>query len=122
RRVPRQGARARRRRCRGGGRARAGRAARRARRRHHGRRRDRGAPAGARGAMSPERAVARVDRGAIRANAGVLARAAAPAELMAVVKADGYGHGATAAALAALEGGARRLAVATVAESEALRS
>jgi alanine racemase len=72
--------------------------------------------------MSPERAVARVDRGAIRANARVLAHAAGPAELMAVVKADGYGHGATAAALAALEGGARRLAVATAAEAEALRS
>ncbi|MDX6647872.1 MAG: alanine racemase [Miltoncostaeaceae bacterium] len=72
--------------------------------------------------MSRERALARVDRGAIRANARLLARAAGRAELMAVVKADGYGHGATAAALAALEGGARRLAVATAAESEALRS
>jgi len=72
--------------------------------------------------MSRERALARVDRGAIRENARLLARAAGPAELMAVVKADGYGHGATAAALAALEGGARRLAVATVAEAEALRT
>jgi alanine racemase len=39
------------------------------------------------------------------------------AELCAVVKADGYGHGADACAGAALEGGATRLAVATGAEA-----
>jgi alanine racemase len=72
--------------------------------------------------LSPERAVARIDLGAIRHNAGVLARAAGPAELLAVVKADGYGHGAVDAARAALEGGARRLGVATAAEAEALRA
>ena len=43
------------------------------------------------------------------------------AELMAVVKADGYGHGAVAAARAALEGGATWLAVALVEEGLALR-
>ena len=46
----------------------------------------------------------------------------AGAELLAVVKADGYGHGAAAVARAALEGGARRLGVATAAEAEALRA
>ena len=40
------------------------------------------------------------------------------AELCAVVKADGYGHGADACAGAALEGGATRLAVATAQEAE----
>jgi alanine racemase len=72
--------------------------------------------------VASERAVARVDLDAIRHNANVLARAADRAELMAVVKADGYGHGAAPVARAALEGGATRLAVATVAEAEALRA
>ncbi len=40
------------------------------------------------------------------------------AELCAVVKADGYGHGADACAGAAVEGGATRLAVATAQEAE----
>jgi alanine racemase len=40
---------------------------------------------------------------------------------MAVVKADGYGHGAVPAAHAALEGGATALAVAAVSEAEGLR-
>jgi alanine racemase len=40
------------------------------------------------------------------------------AELCAVVKADGYGHGADACATVALEGGATRLAVATAHEAE----
>lgn len=72
--------------------------------------------------MSPRRAVARIDAAAIRHNAGVLARAAGDARLMAVVKADGYGHGAARAARAALQGGAAALAVATVCEAEALRA
>lgn len=69
---------------------------------------------------APQRAIARIDLSAIRHNAGVLAAAAAPAELMAVVKANGYGHGAVPVARAALAGGARRLAVATVEEAEEL--
>lgn len=69
---------------------------------------------------TPQRATARIDLAAIRHNAGVLAAAAAPAELMAVVKANGYGHGAVPVAKAALEGGARQLAVATVEEAEEL--
>ena len=95
-----------------------------ARRRADRRRRHRGAPRRPRPvrALAAERAVARIDLGAIRHNAGVLARAAGGAELLAVVKADGYGHGAAAVARAALDGGARRLGVATAGEAEALRA
>jgi alanine racemase len=71
---------------------------------------------------APQRATARIDLAAIRHNTGVLAAAAAPAELMAVVKANGYGHGAVPVARAAIEGGARQLAVATVEEAEELRA
>ncbi len=42
-------------------------------------------------------------------------------ELFAVVKADGYGHGAVTAAVAALAGGASRIGVATIDEALALR-
>jgi alanine racemase len=42
-------------------------------------------------------------------------------ELWAVVKADGYGHGAVRTARAALQGGATRLAVATLDEGRGLR-
>src|SRR3954466_7817090 len=52
------------------------------------------------------RALARVDLAAIKRNCARLAAVAAPAELCAVVKADGYGHGAVPAARAALAGGA----------------
>lgn len=58
---------------------------------------------------------------AVRHNAGVLAELAHPAELCAVVKANGYGLGAEALAVAALEGGATRLGVALVDEGVALR-
>ena len=68
------------------------------------------------------RAVARVDCGALRRNAARLAAAAAPAGLCAVVKADGYGHGAAAAARAAFAGGATWLAVATAGEAAVLRA
>ena len=59
---------------------------------------------------------AEIDLGAVRHNASLLHRLAAPAALCAVVKADGYGHGAVAVARAALEGGATWLAVATAEE------
>ena len=62
-----------------------------------------------------------VDAGAIRRNATTLLRALAGAELWAVVKANGYGHGALDAARAALAGGASALCVATVPEALALR-
>jgi alanine racemase len=64
---------------------------------------------------------AEVDLNAIRHNVGLLARFVAPAGLMAVVKADGYGHGSVAAAYAALEAGATWLGVALVEEGAELR-
>ena len=61
----------------------------------------------------------RVDLGAVERNCRMLAGTlSGGAELCAVVKADGYGHGADACAGAALEGGATRLAVATAQEAE----
>jgi alanine racemase len=69
-----------------------------------------------------ERALARVDVGAIERNCAHLrSLLTGGAELCAVVKADGYGHGAIWAAKAALAGGATWLAVATAAEAEDLR-
>jgi alanine racemase len=65
-----------------------------------------------------ERAVARIDYGAVRANCTRLKSELGEAELCAVVKADGYGHAADGCAAAALEGGASRLAVATASEAE----
>ena len=64
---------------------------------------------------------AEVDLDAVRHNAGVLAALARPAALCAVVKADGYGHGAVPVARAALEAGAAWLAVAVVEEGVVLR-
>ena len=64
---------------------------------------------------------AEIDLAAITHNASVLARLAAPAELCAVVKAHGYGHGGPAVARAARAGGATRLAVALVDEGVELR-
>ncbi len=63
-----------------------------------------------------------VDLAAIRHNVASLRDAAAPAELCAVVKADGYGHGAVAVARQALRAGAAGLAVALVEEGVALRA
>ena len=68
-----------------------------------------------------ERAVARIDLGAVRDNCARLkAELGEGAELCAVVKADGYGHGADRCAEAVLAGGATRLAVATASEAEPL--
>ena len=64
---------------------------------------------------------AEIDLSAVSHNAAVLARLVAPAELCAVVKAHGYGHGGPAVARAALAGGAQRLAVALVDEGVELR-
>ena len=63
-----------------------------------------------------------IDLGAIRANAAILRRAAGPAEVMAVVKADGYGHGLLPSARAALAGGATWLGTAMISEALALRA
>jgi alanine racemase len=65
---------------------------------------------------------AEIDRDAIAANVAALKGQAAADQLMAVVKADGYGHGMVPAARAALAGGADWLAVALVEEGQALRS
>jgi alanine racemase len=63
-----------------------------------------------------------IDLGAVRANAKRLREAAGGAALYAVVKADGYGHGAVDCGRAALDGGAERLCVATIEEAEDLRA
>jgi len=70
----------------------------------------------------PVRADARIDLGAIERNCARLAAVAAPAVLCAVVKANGYGHGALEAARAAVRGGATWLAVATALEATELRA
>jgi alanine racemase len=75
---------------------------------------------------SPAEAAARavwseVDLEAIRANVGALRAFAAPAQLLAVVKANGYGHGAVPVARAALDAGATWLGVARVEEGVQLR-
>ncbi len=62
-----------------------------------------------------------IDLGALRRNVRTLLRALDGAELWAVVKADGYGHGAADVAGAALGAGATALCVATVPEALALR-
>jgi alanine racemase len=67
------------------------------------------------------RAWAEVDLAAVAHNVGVLRRAAAPAELLAVVKAGGYGHGAVPVAAAALDAGAASLGVAIAEEGVELR-
>jgi len=66
--------------------------------------------------------VAEVDLDAIAHNVGVLLDRAGGAAVCAVVKADGYGHGAVPVAQAALAGGATWLGVAHVEEGRALRS
>ena len=56
-----------------------------------------------------------------RLNAASLAALVAPSRLCAVVKADGYGHGARTVARALLDGGASLLGVALVDEGIELR-
>ena len=71
----------------------------------------------------PVRALARVNLAAIERNVHTLrTQLADGAALCAVVKADGYGHGATQAGRAALAAGARQLAVATAVEAAELRA
>jgi alanine racemase len=64
---------------------------------------------------------AEVDLDAVAHNVGVVREVCAPAQVWAVVKADGYGHGAAEAAVAALAAGASGLCVALVSEGVALR-
>jgi alanine racemase len=65
---------------------------------------------------------AQVDLGAIEHNIELMRQVAAPAEVWAVVKADGYGHGAVRVARAAQRAGATGLCVALVHEGLELRS
>lgn len=64
---------------------------------------------------------AEIDLDAVIHNVGVLRAAVAPSAVWAVVKADGYGHGAIDVAGAALAAGAEGLCVALVSEAIALR-
>jgi alanine racemase len=74
--------------------------------------------------VHPPRVEALVDLNAIRHNVQLLAGTAARhgAQTMAVVKADGYGHGAVAVARAALAAGATWLGVCTIEEAIELRA
>jgi alanine racemase len=83
-----------------------------------------GAEAEGGGAVAQEHsrpAWAEIDVEAVTHNARVLSQLVRPAQLCAVVKANGYGHGAAAVARAALAGGAIGLAVALVDEGVELR-
>ncbi|MFF7353489.1 MULTISPECIES: alanine racemase [Streptomyces] len=71
---------------------------------------------------APLRARAEIDLGALRANVRTLRARAKDAALMAVVKSDGYGHGALPCARAALAAGATWLGTATPEEALALRA
>lgn len=70
---------------------------------------------------APPGPTAEVDLGAIAHNVRVLREHAGSAAVMVVVKADGYGHGATPVARTALAAGAAELGVATLDEALALR-
>jgi alanine racemase len=73
-------------------------------------------------AADVDRAVARVNLAAVQRNCARLAASlTGGAALGAVVKADGYGHGAAQCAEAALTGGAHWIAVATADEAAELR-
>jgi len=63
-----------------------------------------------------------VDLGALRRNVRTLLRALDGAALWAVVKANGYGHGAVDVSRAALDAGASALCVATIPEALELRT
>jgi alanine racemase len=63
----------------------------------------------------------RIDLAAVRHNVRLLRAVAPNAELMAVVKADGYGHGMVPVAKAALRAGASSLGVCTLDEALTLR-
>ncbi len=65
---------------------------------------------------------AEVSASAIEHNVREIGRMVAPSQVWAVVKADGYGHGAVVAARAAVAGGAAGLCVALVQEGVALRA
>jgi alanine racemase len=72
--------------------------------------------------MTSPQAEAVIDLAAYRANLELLASRAGTAALLAVVKANAYGHGMVACARAARQAGAAWLGVATVDEALALRA
>jgi alanine racemase len=73
------------------------------------------------GPLDSPHARARIDLGAIAGNVTALRERMGTSQVMAVVKADGYGHGIAAAGRAAVAGGADWLGVVHVAEALRLR-
>ncbi|UCE87706.1 MAG: alanine racemase, partial [Deltaproteobacteria bacterium] len=71
--------------------------------------------------MEALRSCATIDLGALRANFAEVRRLAGGSDVIAVVKADAYGHGAARVARALVAAGCGRLAVLTVAEAGELR-
>lgn len=71
--------------------------------------------------MTAPRREARIRLEALAGNVEALRRTAAPAQLMVVVKADAYGHGALPVARTAIEAGADWLGAADLGEALALR-
>jgi alanine racemase len=71
---------------------------------------------------SRHRAWIDIDHTALVANLAALRRLAGPAQVIAVVKANAYGHGAVEVAQTLVEQGAERLGVATLSEAMELRS
>jgi alanine racemase len=63
-----------------------------------------------------------VDLTAIKSNAALLRQRSVPGQMMAVVKADAYGHGLLPVARAAVDGGATWLGVALLSEALTLRA
>ncbi|MEP7081646.1 MAG: alanine racemase [Chloroflexota bacterium] len=70
---------------------------------------------------SPHRAWVEVDHAAIRTNLGLLRSIVGDAQVIAVVKANAYGHGAVPVARTLVASGVERLAVATIDEARELR-
>jgi alanine racemase len=73
------------------------------------------------GVGATRRTWAEIDLGAVRHNVKTLKRKAKDSRLMAVVKADAYGHGSVEVARACIEAGADSLAVVTAEEGAELR-
>jgi alanine racemase len=74
------------------------------------------------GPADSPRAQARIDLAAVRSNVEELSRRSAGAQVLAVVKADAYGHGLVPCARAAVAGGATWLGTALLEEALALRA
>jgi len=72
-------------------------------------------------AGSPHRAWIEINHAAIRSNLKVIRGVADKAQVIAVVKANGYGHGAVPVARTLVADGVERLAVATIGEAVELR-